>query len=123
MLIKVIIKGNEKITLANKISSKFHESELLQNNLLNTLNDIHNQFVVTPIDKANGNVAFICQRLYALVLIKELGFLDHNNTGTNNTHIPVHKTNNQVISCHTTFIRNKFNLVVDEENNKLPNIC
>ena len=27
-----------------------------------TLNGIHNEFVVIPIDNANGNVAFICQR-------------------------------------------------------------
>ena len=70
----------------------------------NSLNDIQNQFVVTPGDEANGNVAFICQRFYGLVLIKELG-LDHNNTGTDKTHITVHKTNNQVISGHISFSR------------------
>ena len=53
--------------------------------------------------------------------MKELG-LDHNNTGTNKTYIPVHKIDGQVTSDHTTFLRNKFNLVVDEENKKLPNI-
>ena len=80
------------------------------------MNEIHNQFVVTPIDKANGNVAFICQQFYALVLYKNW-VLDHNNAGTNKTYIPIHKANNQVISEDTTFLRNnKFNLVVDGEN-------
>ena len=75
---KVIDKVDKKIQiLSNKISSKFRKSLLLQKNLLNTLNDIHNQFVVITIDKANENVAFICQRFYALVQLKELG-LDHN---------------------------------------------
>ena len=114
---KVVVKIN---TLFNKTSLKFHKSVLDQVNPLNTLNDIHSQFFVTPPDKANGKVAFICQRLNAFVLIKELR-LDHNNTGTNNAYFPVHKTNNQVISGHTTFLRNKFNLVVDEENKKNPN--
>ena len=59
------------------------------------MNDIHNQFVVIPIDKANGNVAFIYQQFHAFILIKELD-LDHNNTGTYKTYIPVHKANNQV---------------------------
>ena len=38
--------------------------------------------------------------------------LDHNKTGTNKTYIPVHETNNQVFSGHSTFLRNIFNLVV-----------
>ena len=58
---------------------------------------------------------------FALVLIKEL-VLNNNKTGTNKNYISVHKTNNQVISGHITILRNKFNLVVDEENKKLPNI-
>ena len=32
---------------------------------------LHNKYNV-PINKANSNVAFICQRHYAQVLIKEL---------------------------------------------------
>ena len=76
--------------------------------------------VFTPINKATGNVAFICQCFYALFLIRELG-LDDNNTGTNKTFIQVHKTNNQVVSGHTKFLRNKLNVVVYEENKKLSN--
>ena len=34
----------------------------------------------------------------------------------------VHKTNIQVISDHAIFLRGKFNLEVEEENKKLPNI-
>ena len=49
---------------------------------------------------------------FALVLIKEQG-LDHNHIGTNEIYISVHKTNNQVILGHTTYLRNEFNLVVD----------
>ena len=72
---------------------KFHNRILQQSNPLNTFNDIHSQFVVTPIDKANGNVALICQRFYALVLIKERGLV-LNKTGTNKTYITVHEANN-----------------------------
>ena len=59
-------------TLFKKTSSKFHKSVLHQNRPSNILNNIYNQFVVTLIDKAIGNVEFICQRFYALILIKEL---------------------------------------------------
>ena len=119
---KAIDKVDKKIkTLSNKISSKFHRSLLLHKNLLNTLNDIYNQFVVTTIDKDTENVVFICQQFYALVQIKELG-LDHNNTNTNKNYLPVHKTNNQVVSRKTIFLRNTFNLLVHEQNKELPNI-
>ena len=91
--------------MSNKTSPKFHKSVLQQNNPLN-------EFVVTPIHKVHGNVAFICQQFYALVLMKERD-VDHNNTGTKKTFIPVHKTNNQIISGRTTFLRSKFRLVVD----------
>ena len=98
---------DEKIrTFIRKVSSKFHKSVLQQNKPLNTLNDIHNWFVVIQIDKANKDVEVICQWFYALVLVKELA-LDHNNTCTNKTYNPVYKTNNQVIFCGTTFLRNK----------------
>ena len=69
---KVISKADEKIKiLSNNTSGKdVYEYVLQQKEPLNTLINIHNEFVVTPIDKANGNVAFTCLRFYALVLIK-----------------------------------------------------
>ena len=48
--------------------------------------------------------------------------LDQNNTDTNKTYIPVHKTHNQVLSGYITFLRKEFELIVDEENRKAPNI-
>ena len=71
-----------------------------------------------PIGKANGNVAFICKKFYVLVLTKEPG-LDHNNSGVNKSDIPVNKTNDQVNSGHTTFLRSKFNLIFDLLGTKL----
>ena len=55
------------------------------------------------------------------MLIKELG-LDQNTTSTNKTYIKVNKTNNHVISDHTTFFKSKFNLKVKKENRKVSNI-
>ena len=106
------------------VSSKFHERVLQQNNPLTTLSDIHNQFVVIPINKVNWNVAFTWQRFYAFVLINKLGLVIKLKKAytRNKTYNPVQKTNNHVISGYTIFLINKFNLVADEENKKLPNI-
>ena len=40
---------------------------------LNALEQLHSDYMITPIDKATGNVAIICKRFYAMVLFKELG--------------------------------------------------
>ena len=85
---------------------------------------------LTAIDKTNGNVAF--QHVYALILVKEL-VLDQIAITKHKTCIQVYiyiyiyiyilsKTNDQVISDHTTFLKNKFDLKVDEESKILPNI-
>ena len=55
-------------TLLNKTYLKFHHKCMLrQNNPINTLNDVRNQFVVTPVNEANENFTFI----YALFLSKK----------------------------------------------------
>ena len=84
-------KVDEKLkTLSNKTFSKFRKSLLQQNNSLNTLDDTHNQLLPPQQINLIGNIGFICQQLYALVVKKDLG-LDHNNTGTNKTYISVNK--------------------------------
>ena len=70
------------------------------------MNDVRNQFVVTPVNEANENFTFI----YALLLSKKWAQI---------------KLIFQYIklksSAYTTFLRTKFNLVVGEEKMKLPN--
>ena len=41
--------------------------------LKNALHNIHKNFVVVPIDKATGTIAFKCKRFYASAIAKELG--------------------------------------------------
>ena len=69
---------------------------LQQRKPLDTLNNVHNEFIVTPIDKANNNAAFFAKVLYALVLIKKLS-LDQNISNINNTYTQEIKPNSQVI--------------------------
>ena len=66
----------------NNASVKYHKNVLQQREPLNNSNDIHNEFVATQIDKANGIYAYICLVCYGLNLIKELG-LDQNTNSIN----------------------------------------
>ena len=46
------------------------------------LKDTRDKYVITPNDKANGNVALICKRFYALTLFRELGITNSQSTNT-----------------------------------------
>ena len=71
---------------------------------------LHNKFLVVPIDKASGNVAFICQRHYAQVLVNELGLNNVNNITS--MHATVTEALDKTISEKASFLKNKFNLDV-----------
>ena len=72
---------DERITeLRNKTNILKNTPVLEQQLVKEDLNKIHEQYVLTPIDKAGGNIAIICKRFYAKILIKELGI---NNSAEN----------------------------------------
>ena len=50
----------------------------------NSLDNIHEVFVVVPIDKATGNIDLVCKRFYASVITRELGLSNNSSTDTYN---------------------------------------
>ena len=46
------------------------------------LNDLHDQFVIVPADKAPNNVVFICKAFYYSCLRKELDNSDRGNANS-----------------------------------------
>ena len=50
-----------------------NSSSLQDPHVKQAIQDLRNNFVITPIDKANANVAIICKRFYILTLNKSLG--------------------------------------------------
>ena len=85
------IKYGPTMHLSNIITISFKNKKPLQ-----TLNRIHNDTVITPTDKVNRNVAFICQKMLCSCPYERSRF----------------KINNQVISDHATSTENKFSLYV-----------
>ena len=57
--------------------------------------------------KANGNITFVCQTFYDLVVINEFD-LDQHTTSTNNYYTQVTKTNNQVTSDPFSSVKSQF---------------
>ena len=79
---------------------------------------LHDKFVDVPIDKACGNVAFICQKHYAQVLVNELGL--NNVSNIKSTYLMAIKAVNKVVSDNALFLKNKFNLEINKLNKNLP---
>ena len=82
------------------------------------LDQLHNQFVVCPIDKASGNMAFVCKRFYAQVLFMELGILGN----ANNTYSCERKSVQTVVASHKKMMKAKFGLCLEEDNECLPHM-
>ena len=47
------------------------------------LKDLHDRYVITPIEMTNGNVALTCQKFNTLTLLRELGIANSQSTNTN----------------------------------------
>ena len=81
---------------------------------------LHNKFVVSAIDKDSIFVAFFCQRHYAQVLINELGV--NNVKSIPPACMKAIKPVEKILSDTVLFLKSKFNLEVNEINEKFPNI-
>ena len=53
------------------------------------LQELHERFVVCPIDEAASNVAIVCKRFYATVLSKELDLIKSNDLPVNPTYLSI----------------------------------
>ena len=52
---------------------------LKQIDVINCIEALHKKFVLVPISKAFSNVAVICKRYYAEVILNETGVIGHEN--------------------------------------------
>ena len=52
---------------------------LKQDSVIEYLHELHEKYVLVPIDKAANNIAIICKKYYVTVILKEIGILDAGN--------------------------------------------
>ena len=77
--------------------------------------DLHEKFVIVPIDKAANNYAFICKKYYIAKLMKEVGMPD-NSSET----YKVSDLNKEVIIQNNVEFCAKYNFKVSDEQKTLP---
>ena len=106
-----------------KETSIFHKKSLTTLNNIEVklaLNDLHEKYVFTPIDKANNNIAIICKKFYISTLIRELGLYD-NVLNLNKTYDAIDDIQENIIQGHCTYLSN-LKLSVHDTNKYIPNI-
>ena len=84
------------------------------------LSDFQSKYLITPIDKANGNIAFMCKQYHALIIVKELG-LD-SDTGSPTYSKESVKTPGEIVDQQVNHLKNCFDLNVGEERRELSHI-
>ena len=81
------------------------------------LETLQSNFVIVPIDKASNNVAFICKRYYAKVLLKEFGLLDGTTT---TTYSLINEDQTEILDFHKRHLKQHFKIEVNSNMMKLP---
>ena len=98
---------------------KSSHSILKDVNSLACLTDLQSKYVMVPIDKASNNIAFICKRYYATVLLKELGLVGSSTSTYTNIS---DRTPDDIIEEHQSKLKEQFNLSLDDDMRTLPDI-
>ena len=114
-------KIKSKISSLKKSSMYKEVNEVLKSaDCLKALHDLHSKFVIVPIDKASGNIAFVCKTFYAQVLVNELGL---NGLSKCKTYEQVSNSNiNNIVEKDCSNLSKKFNLTVPESSKQLPHM-
>ena len=102
--------------LKKKIVPREIKQTLKDAGVITALNDLQNDFVMAPIDKATNNISFICKRFYAKILLKEFGIL-----GTSSkTYEKLSTSLDSVINSTIKDIKSNFSIKTEESMKKLP---
>ena len=86
------------------------------------LNQLHRQYVITPIDKATGNMAFICKRFYAKILVEELGLGRNDSLDEDGTYVSIQDSKEDILNKHQAELKSKFGIDIGIDNLSLPNM-
>ena len=104
----------------SKLKNKFKHNTVkpfLKDTAVKTaLSDLHNNFVLAPIDKAANNVSFICKRFYAETLLKEFGIIGN----SSKTYQKIHDNKTSIVNKFVQDIKSLFSLVVNDSMKVLP---
>ena len=114
--IKLLIQARIRrlrMSMSSNSTSIFDDPQVVK-----TLSDLHDKYVIVPADKAPNNIVFVCKRHYIDCLIKEMGMDDESGNPTYTlTTIP----KEDIINNHISVL-SSFGVTVSDDNSNLPSI-
>ena len=115
---KLFNKIDDKVQLLkNKYRyNRIITSILKEANVASELEDVKNKYVITIVDKANKNYAFICKWYYMKMIYKELGKLEEEGV---DTYVPIQEHEVNVIERHSNCMK-KIKINIQEDQKSLP---
>ena len=121
---KVLELVQDQITvLQNRMSCNMVSEVLKDPVVVSALKCLHEKYVLCPIDKATGNISFICKRFYAKVLADELGIRNNRPNNSQSTYIKEDiRTDTDIIAKNKADLFNKFNLSLTDNQERLPHM-
>ena len=113
---EVLRKVDSKIRLLRQ-KIKFQKSNpvLKRPDVVNYLRELHENFVLVPIDKASSNIAIICKRFYVELILREIGHIGDGN----NTYVNVQKPKEEIVNENAMYSE-RAGFKVDEREKDLP---
>ena len=117
---KVLEKVDNKITLLkNTVKPTRSKKTLKDSTVIKYLEELQEKYVMTPIDKADSNIAFICKRHYVQVIVKELGLADT----LTSTYEPILYTDTiSIIKQDAENMHKEFGIKISDDMQTLPDI-
>ena len=109
------------LNIVNKSNFESLKPLLEQKSIKDSLKALHERFVICPIDKAASNVAFVCKRFYASILLKELDLYSIN-SNDDSTYISISETLFDEIIINQKKELGKFGITATDESEGLPSM-
>ena len=109
---EILSRVDRKITSLRR-SVKYHKIQpvLKRPEVTEYLRNLHDNFVLVPIDKASNNIAVICKKYYVEIILKEIGHI-----GTrSNTYEIVDKSKGEIVEENVEYARRCGFKLVDAE--------
>ena len=112
----ILNKVDQKIsTLKRKIKLLKSNSIFKQAEVTKYLEDLHQKFVLVPIDKAANNIAIVCKKFYVEVILKEIGIIGNPNPTYSTSTI----SSNKIINDNIEYSKH-FGFKISEAKKTLP---
>ena len=104
--------------LENRLEIIEHHSLFKNITSKKCLEELQHNYIMVPIDKAANNIAFVCKRYYAIIILNELGFFNMPSP----TYEPVVTPLSNLVAQQIKVLEDVFRIKTDDDFKHIPSI-